>query len=474
MIGNPTAISPDGTAIAGFQGGTQRIIGAPGWIWLATGGPSCVAPAVTLNPTASTAISGCSSSIILSVNASGTGPLTYQWYKDGVAMSDGTNPTGSTVTGSSTFQLRVNSPLTPSDTGTYYATVTGQCGSMVQSTNAAVTLDAAFPAAANDVCSTAQTVAAGTNVLGTGQSPCGAYTADPYWAGSSGCSSTNLKADRWFSFTPTASGNYRFDTCGSGYDTVISIFDNCQGSELVCNNDYNIGPSTGCSSNRSRIGSFTMVRGQNYKIRIACPVATFLSTSSVMNLSITNAPASAANDTCANAATAIAGTNAFDTTEATNDVIPTCGTVAARDVWFKYTAGGRGSIRLATCPGTSYDTVLTAYDQCFGTELACNDNASISGCSSQSIIPALQVLGGQTIYIRVAGKSLANFGAGVLTLDFACLADFNQDGGVDGADVDAFFTAWATGVAAADINLDGGVDGSDIEPFFALWESGGC
>jgi hypothetical protein len=55
-----------------------------------------------------------------------------------------------------------------------------------------------------------------------------------------------------------------------------------------------------------------------------------------------------------------------------------------------------------------------------------------------------------------------------------CPADFNQDGGVDGGDIDSFFTAWETGDGSADVNQDGGVDGSDIDTFFTAWEAGGC
>ncbi len=55
-----------------------------------------------------------------------------------------------------------------------------------------------------------------------------------------------------------------------------------------------------------------------------------------------------------------------------------------------------------------------------------------------------------------------------------CAADFNQDGGVDGADVSAFFAAWESGGAQADVNQDGGVDGEDVAFFFAAWEAGGC
>jgi hypothetical protein len=55
-----------------------------------------------------------------------------------------------------------------------------------------------------------------------------------------------------------------------------------------------------------------------------------------------------------------------------------------------------------------------------------------------------------------------------------CAADFNLDGGVDGGDIETFFTAWEAGDTCGDTNLDGGVDGGDIEAFFSVWEAGGC
>jgi hypothetical protein len=57
-----------------------------------------------------------------------------------------------------------------------------------------------------------------------------------------------------------------------------------------------------------------------------------------------------------------------------------------------------------------------------------------------------------------------------------CVADQNCDGGVDGADIEAFFITFAAGSPAADVNNDGGVDGSDVEAFYRVWTSGdpGC
>ncbi|MBS0197887.1 MAG: hypothetical protein JSR77_14120 [Planctomycetes bacterium] len=55
-----------------------------------------------------------------------------------------------------------------------------------------------------------------------------------------------------------------------------------------------------------------------------------------------------------------------------------------------------------------------------------------------------------------------------------CPADFNEDGGVDGGDVQAFLRSWESGDPHADVNYDGGVDGEDMGVFFSSWEAGGC
>lgn len=74
--------------------------------------------------------------------------------------------------------------------------------------------------------------------------------------------------------------------------------------------------------------------------------------------------------------------------------------------------------------------------------------------------------------------TVATYGRGVWRTPLAtpptCFADFNQDGGIDGADIEAFFFAWELGDTAADVNEDGGVDGSDIETFFNAWQAGSC
>lgn len=76
---------------------------------------------------------------------------------------------------------------------------------------------------------------------------------------------------------------------------------------------------------------------------------------------------------------------------------------------------------------------------------------------------------------QLAGLGGVN-GRGIVYLrpEDRCIADYNSDGGVDGSDIEAFFTDWEQGIENADVNLDGGVDGGDIEAFFIAWEQGGC
>lgn len=71
------------------------------------------------------------------------------------------------------------------------------------------------------------------------------------------------------------------------------------------------------------------------------------------------------------------------------------------------------------------------------------------------------------------GNALSQ-GATLTVLPLPCPADFNQDGGIDGSDVEVFFSAFEAGEPAADVNFDGGIDGSDVDYFLQRWENGAC
>ncbi len=84
---------------------------------------------------------------------------------------------------------------------------------------------------------------------------------------------------------------------------------------------------------------------------------------------------------------------------------------------------------------------------------------------------SLVVDGGETY----AGSAVLNPASDTAVLvQLTRSGDFNLDGGIDGSDVDTFFSAWEEGSPEADFNLDGGIDGSDVSAFFSAWEAGGC
>lgn len=431
-LGYPVDMSNDGNHFIGFGG--PQTSGGPAWVWSAVD-TGCVAASVTLNPSNVT-FSRCSS-FIMNAGGAGSGPFTYQWNKNGNPISDGATGTGSTISGANATQLRITKP-NPTDAGSYTCTITGACGSVT--TNAATAVaDATAPQVANDLCSTALDVGEGT----FSYNACGAYIDDLMEVNCQPAgTSPSTTAEMWYRYTPTFTGNVRISTCGSGYDTVLTAFDACGGNEIACNNDYDTGTATSCSSTRSRIARLPMQAGVPILIRAAA--TSFISATG--QLVIAPAPAAAVNDVCFNAATAVVGNNSFDTTEATSDTTATCATTTVgRDVWFSFTAPYRGKLRLATCPGTTWNTVVSSYDACSGTSLACNDNANITGCTSQSIISGFAMAASQNVKIRVGGNSASAFGVGVLNVTYQCAADFNADTVVDFFDYLDFVADFSAG-----------------------------
>jgi len=91
-------------------------------------GPACLPPSITQQPSAATITAGATAQ--LSVNASGTGPFTYQWY------TGASGNTASPVSGGSTAAISVS----PSVSTSYWARVTGQCAPAADSNSASVTV----------------------------------------------------------------------------------------------------------------------------------------------------------------------------------------------------------------------------------------------------------------------------------------------------------------------------------------------
>jgi hypothetical protein len=75
----------------------------------------------------------------------------------------------------------------------------------------------------------------------------------------------------WYVFTASADGMLTFDTCGSTYDTVVSVFGGSCASptSIACNDD--VGPNdVACGATQSRV-SIDVAAGQTYRIEVGAP-----------------------------------------------------------------------------------------------------------------------------------------------------------------------------------------------------------
>lgn len=216
--------------------------------------------------------------------------------------------------------------------------------------------------------------------------------------GDAPCSPGSVR-DVWHSFIPPATGVYTVATCGSSFDTVVSVHGACPGqinqSALFCNDDF-------CSRQSSL--NATMQGGQPYFIRIAGK-NTATGWGNYTLLISQQAPLNNACDTplVLPLNTPFTGTNLA---ASGSDVTPNCGLSDSKDVWFVLVPPATGSYELHTC-NSIMDTTLAIFTSCFSsTPLACNDNDP-AFCGPASSASRIQVnLNANVSYlVRVAGAA---------------------------------------------------------------------
>ncbi len=491
--GNPTGISPDGNIVIGAQGGTQRIINAPNWVLQRTGGTAtCVPAAISVNPAATAIFARCSAfptqtSVSLNVTASGTLPVTYQWKKDGVALTDGPSANGSTFSGVNNFNFRITAP-SPLDAGLYTCTVTGCDGASVTSTASAVSADATYPAVSNQSPATALPALLGA----TNFNACAAYLNDGFAA----CTPTGVDfAPVWYRFVPTFTGTVRIQTCASTFDTTLAAY-TTELNLIQCNNDVGSRGIVGttCSSTRSLLTRIEVTEGTPILIRVS---AASTATSTGVLTIIQNPAATPANDLCDNAQVVGIGSYPFNLSEATDDL--TLGTdgcsgsgssTSNRDIWFRINAPLGGTVTIDTCGSTMTNPMLHVYGECGGTVIVCNDNrvGTVPNCTSQQArIPDLVLTGSVLVRVSASGSSAPASGMGTLNITGTIFAPCSPadivgaggasdlppgDGVLDGSDFIAFINAFSAGDLLADINHDLIVDGDDFVAFINAFGAG--
>lgn len=170
-----------------------------------------------------------------------------------------------------------------------------------------------------------------------------------------------------------------------------------------------------------------------------------------------------------------------DCTPLSGPALDTAIAASDNDIYYRYQPANAGTVYVTINDGIDYPyydgLVVSIHEACNAVPLA----SSLAFGDAPLDFLSFEANSGQEYIIRVA--SILRFGSqniqsGNIVIGDAiacgCPADFNQDGGVDGGDVEAFFTDWADADPCADTNQDGGVDGGDVEAFFIVWEMGGC
>jgi len=193
-------------------------------------------------------------------------------------------------------------------------------------------------------------------------------------------------ADHVMSFTALAAGNYTFDTFGSGYDTALAVFGDCNpGSQLACNDDAGVLQSQVVVAMAAGQTVNVAVDGYggstgNWILNIQSPAPAL--------------PACAEQDI----GSAVGSPVATGTTVGQDeDLVQSCGGGGAVDYVIRFIAPAAATYQFDTF-GSGYDTVLSLHDDCGLAAVVCNDDSG--GLQSQL---SYAMAAGQQILIAVSG-----------------------------------------------------------------------
>ncbi|MCB9892439.1 MAG: PKD domain-containing protein [Planctomycetes bacterium] len=200
--------------------------------------------------------------------------------------------------------------------------------------------------------------------------------------------------DLYFTYTPSCDGNVTADTCGSGLDTAIEIFDGTQGCGSLV--------SLACNDNACGLQSRATATGVTMGTPLIIRVGSVAGARGSFHLNIT-CQGPQGNDECTRAVALTEGVNGpFDNATATTSAPGWPCALGAYDVWFSYTPTCPGTYAFDTCTGSTYDTAIELFDGAAGcsglVSIACNDDT----CRVQSSVTA-PLAAGTTYYVRVGG-----------------------------------------------------------------------
>lgn len=226
----------------------------------------------------------------------------------------------------------------------------------------------------------------------------------------------------WFSFTPSSTAAYRFQTCGTGgtmTDTVLAVFQGACGSTTQVTGACR---DQGCSTGDRSLVDVTLTAGTQYWIVVGGYTGFF--TGNTVAVSASLAPAAPVNDVCTSAIPIATERALSGTTElATNNTQLDAGTAyfdggtaaghsttaaAGRDVSYMFTAPGTGAYTFRTTVTSSGSPVLYVTDNLScnpGSLLPANVLSAANRGGLSEVIDCHPLQAGQQVYVFVDDSS---------------------------------------------------------------------
>lgn len=329
-------------------------------------------PGIAAQPTSATVDGG--QTAIFAATPVGA-DLSLQWLRDGVAVPGATGP------------IIAVQNASQATAGLYVLRATNTCG-QIDSLPARLTVRPPV----NDIFLNPTSVFSATISGATsGATP----------DGTAPCGNSNASPDVWYKYTAPYDGSLSMDTCGSDFDTVLSLHSCCSGTPAAyaCSDDN---PPAGCDARASSLTT-AVTQGQQFLVR----VSGYQGASGHFALNTRLVPF---NNACASATPVFAGTYSGTTVGATADGTASCVAPSTTpDIWYRFRSDCSGALTLDTA-GSSFDTILSVRSGCPGAELACNDDVQPGTLYSYLTVT---VQPGADYYIRVSGYAGAT-GAVVL------------------------------------------------------------
>ncbi len=245
---------------------------------------------------------------------------------------------------------------------------------------------------------------------------------------------TTIGKDIWYRYTTPYSGKLIVHTCNSSFDTAIAVYGSTIPALCACpSNGISFATLRACSDDApsctpQSFVEFDINAGECLSLRVggykfpngsvaAGPGELFVRPIK------TGDRCDIANELPSQNHVDVDGTNAGDTWIQADQ--SSCANGDTLDEWYRFVMPCQGSVIISTCnPETNFDTTLSVFADCNGSEIACNDDSSEPGCQIGRVNRKSQVSinasGGEVIYIRVSGFQ-GQVGSFRLSLDVSCI-----------------------------------------------------